>query len=147
MKKLLLIILTTLCCSALAETLSEQELAKLPAIDKYKTQTEYQYLKCNAEFFIELQKAELGESVSAERGYKKCVDDAKTPSKKLLKMSLQKIKTPAASTSLKNYHVKFLAALEGIKPGKNEIAIDYNRRQQALGDSMKEAWLKFELEQ
>lgn len=125
---------------------SEEDYAKYPPLKKYKIETDYKYAFCKITFNIAASKSNLGLTQDNESDFITCFEDAKKSTKLLLNKSLKTVKTASAKTALKNYHVTFLVALDGIYPGKDEIKIDYARRQQALNDKMQEAWAKFEVD-
>lgn len=83
---------------------------------------------------------------SANTPYPDCISQGKVNAKKALDRVLPTIRKPAAREALKTVHVAFVSALEGLRPGPEELVIDYRRRQQRLSAALDEAWTRFEVE-
>ena len=75
-----------------------------------------------------------------------CISKGKTEAKTSFNKALRTIRKPAAKEALKNYHVAFVTALEGLLPGTQEPKFVYEQRQQTLKSRLAETWAKYELE-
>lgn len=75
-----------------------------------------------------------------------CVRSNKEQSQEKLKQALEEVKTPAAKEALKNYHIAFMTALDGLEPGMGERRYAYEVRTQQLRGELQKAWNRFELE-
>lgn len=78
--------------------------------------------------------------------YPACIENGKNTAKRNFAPALRSIKKQKAQEALKSYHVAFVTAMDGIKPGTNELKISYEQRQQLLESKLNEAWARFEIE-
>lgn len=124
-----------------------EEVDNRTPLEKYKGDTYFARIMCSLKLRTALLKQGAGETDVESIDYEKCITKGKTDAKKSLDITLTTIKKSRAKEALKSYHVAFIAALEGIRPGLNERKINYEQRQQALEDKMTEAWARFEVEQ
>lgn len=97
---------------------------------------------------LTVQLAKLkGFTRDGDTDYLKHISESKIKCKKSFDDALKTVKKQKAKEALKNFHVAFLSALQGLAPGDEELVRDYQRRQQALEEKMNEAWARFEIEE
>lgn len=75
-----------------------------------------------------------------------CVKNAKTIAKEDFSAALNALTKESAKTALKEFHVSFITALDGIEPGPGERKISYEVRQQQLDQKFTEARVRLEVE-
>lgn len=115
-------------------------------IKQYHATTEFAITLCKLSVQAENARAIIG-TLSSVDGYEKCISDAKTTAKESLVKALETIKAPSAIEAMKTYHVAFVTALEGVRPGQGERKISYENRQIMLEGKMTGAWARFEIEE
>jgi hypothetical protein len=101
---------------------------------------------CKATLDLALARGDLYRPQDDRSDVQGCIGKGKKEAKTSFNKALRTIRKPAAKEALKNYHVAFVTALEGILPGTKEPSFVYEQRQQALKSKLAEAWAKFELE-
>lgn len=144
MKKLLakiVILYSALCASAALEA------SQATQIETYEGDTFFHSSKCEAILMIAIAKGELYASQSVDTDVNGCISKAKQETKISFDKAMRTVRKPAGREALKNYHIAFLTALEGIKPGSNESKAAYSLRMELLKSKKVEAWTRFELEQ
>ncbi len=102
---------------------------------------------CKIILRLALARAEGGLEQDKQSDYVGCIKDMKALAKENLDKALRKVNKSKTQEALKSYHVAFITALEGIRPGSDELKINYEQRQQALQDKLTEAWARVEVEQ
>ena len=102
---------------------------------------------CKLGLQLALAKAELGQQQDEKSDYPGCIEQGKATAKLNLDKALRTLRKAKAQEALKSFHVAFVGALEGVRPGSNERKISYEQRQQALEGKLTEAWARFEIEQ
>ena len=112
-------------------------------LDRYQGDGQYSLLLCKLTLEKELMSGDLSVAMAQ---LSKCVGQGKSAAGKNLNAALRTVKKPAAQAALKAYHVTFVTALEGVRPGLNERKISYEERQQRFDDQLNAAWAKFEVE-
>lgn len=139
----------TILASLLIATCSfaAEEPDKRSTLERYQGDGQYSLLTCKLNLRSALLKAELGQAQDKDSDYAGCIESGKVTAKQNLAKALRAMKKAKAQESLKSYHVAFITALEGIRPGSNERKISYEQRQQALEEKLTEAWARFEVEQ
>ncbi len=115
-------------------------------IDAYQGDTQYALLICSTSFKLSQLEISNNTTPSDSANYSKCITDNKAITKTRLNKAIATLKTQTQKSALKNYHVAFMTALEGIQPGIDERVISYQQRQQSLNDKVNEAWARFEVE-
>lgn len=116
-------------------------------VEYYKEAGKFSLIRCNLFLSSARITAESGKAQDEKSDYAGCIEHEKATAKKNLVKALRTLKKSKAQESLKSYHVAFVTALEGIRPGSNEREISYEQRQQALKEKLTEAWARFEVEQ
>lgn len=117
------------------------------ALDSYRGSTQYGLLMCSMAVKMELIRADANEAPDAKGGARSCISTNKAEAKAKLDAALRTVKKAKARDALKNVHVAFSVALDGLPPGINERRISYEQRQQALEGKLTEAWARFEIEE
>lgn len=120
---------------------------KRTPLERYNGDGHFSLVMCKLSLRLALSKAELGEAQDEKSDYAGCIEHGKATAKENLVKALRTLKKSKAQESLKSYHVAFVTALEGIRPGSDERKINYEQRQQALEGKLTEAWARFEVEQ
>lgn len=140
---------TTILASILIVTcsLAAEEPDKRTPLERYQGDGQYSLLMCKMTLRLALARAEGSEAQDEKSDYAECIERGKATAKQNLVKALRTLKKPKAQDSLKSYHVAFVTALEGIRPGVSERKISYEQRQQALEEKLTEAWARFEIEQ
>ena len=105
-----------------------EKLENKTPIERYHFTCEYYLAICKLKFKIasvQAQTAELGGKIERDEsdGYEGCIDEGRVIAKTELNKVLPTLKNPKAENTLKNYHVAFITALEGIKPRYDERKI------------------------
>ena len=88
-----------------------------------------------------------GNGTDGDGNWPVCVEQQTALTKGLFASTIKGARASNAKEALKNYHVIFLAALQGVVPLAGEIKLDYARRQQASDSRLTEAWARFDVEQ
>lgn len=117
-----------------------------PAIEQYRSHIAFSMKVCKLlyESAISTQAPEDQAEIASE--FEKCVTQTGTYARALYEKSLASIKKPGAKQALKEVHVAFATALEGIRSRDGELKIGYPSRQAALADRLTAAWSRFEIE-
>lgn len=116
-------------------------------LDRYQGDTQYALLMCKLTLRLAVAKAEGNAPQDEQSNYSYCISKSKVTAKASLDKALRTVKKPKAQEALKSYHVAFVSAVEGIRPGADERKISYEQRQQVLEGKVTEAWARFEIEQ
>ena len=145
MKRISLAIALTLVVVSSANAAAESD--KGSALERYQVHTEGFLMLCPVRFQLAEGRAERGMEQDQESNYQGCIAEGKATARSNLDKALRAEKKSKARDALKSYHVAFVAALEGIRPGVGERSINYDRRQQIFRDKVNEAWARFEVEQ
>lgn len=93
------------------------------------------------------RKASLNEFQDSHSDWRGCIDESTDATKKNFQAAMQTVRKPKTLEALKSYHAVLIAGIDGAAPGPDERKIDYDRRQQATATKLKEAWVRFEVEQ
>lgn len=117
-------------------------------VQAYRTATMSARSSCSIHVMHMMMMAELRAS-TAEPADKadQCIAKAKQSGKEAFDKAREATKSAAALDALKDYHVAYVTALDGMLPGLGERRAAYDSRQQALRDKMYERWARFEIEQ
>lgn len=117
-------------------------------IGRYKESTHYATLLCATKFRVAQLAVEGQANVSEDAtNWLGCLVEMKAAARVNFDAAMASMKKkPKAQDALKVFHVRFVAALEGIAPGPDERKISYQQRQAQLQDRMTEAWALVELE-
>lgn len=132
---------------ALHATFATAEPDNRTPLERYEGDTYYALLLCKVTLRLALARAEGGEQQDEKSDYSGCIAKSKTTAKTSLDKALRSVKKATAKEALKSYHVAFVSAVEGIRPGIDERKINYEQRQQALEGKVTETWARFEIEQ
>jgi hypothetical protein len=141
-----LILASTSLVLALQTAFAAGEPDKRTPLDRYQGDTQYPLLMCKLTLRLALAKTEGGVQQDDKSDYSGCIAKGKETAKASLDKALRTVKKVKAQEALKSYHVAFVGALEGIRPGNDERKINYEQRQQALEGKVTEAWARFEIE-
>ena len=145
MKSLTTILAVILIVMSSLATAEEPD--KITPLEHYKEACKFYLIECNLFLNSARLKAESGKAQDEGSDYAGCIEHKKATAKKNLVEALRTLKKSKAQESLKSYHVAFVTALEGIRPGYDERKISYEQRQLALKEKLTEAWARFEVEQ
>lgn len=115
--------------------------------EKYYGYTGAAVTLCQLTFMSAQSMAAMGKPQDEKSDYVGCIKEKKAEAKAYFITAVRAVKKPKAQEALKSYQVAAIAALDGIRPGVEEIRLDYDRRQQVLKDKLDEAWTRFEIEQ
>ena len=116
-------------------------------LERYQGDGEFSLLMCKISLRMALDRAALGEQQDEKSDVAGCIEKGKSTTKKSLELALRTVRKAKAKEALKSYHVSFVGALKGIRPGSDERKISYEQRQQTLKGKLTEAWARFEVEQ
>lgn len=128
-------------------TLAANEPDKRTPIERYRGDGQFSLMMCKITLKLALLRSEAGSQQDEKSDYSGCISDGEAKAKANLTTALKAVKKAKAQEALKSYHVTYIAALKGIRPGVDERKISYEQRQQALEDKLTEAWARFEVEQ
>jgi len=106
---------------------------KLPLVGDYLEQTYINLQYCKF-------KMELGENLL------QCIDDAREITTSHFKKALSESKNKNIRQALKEHHLQFTTALNGIRPEPEELKIDYYRRQAMLRGAFFKTLARFDVE-
>lgn len=118
-----------------------------PPLERYQGDTQFALLMCKLSFDLSILKVKSGAQQDEKSDYNGCIAKGKITAKASLGKALPAVKKAKAQDALKAYHVAFVSAIEGIRPGIDERKIHYEQRQQGLEGKITEAWARFEIEQ
>lgn len=138
MKKLFILFLFT------ASTLNAEE--QRTPLQEYQGTTNFYLLMCEMKVESTKLKFELNEKRDEKDNFFNCVAEGKVKTKDKYLKAIETVKLESAKNQLKEYHISFLSALDGIIPDRNEVAYEYKKRQSALKGKVRESWNRFELE-
>lgn len=155
MKAILLAVaaLSMACGTAIAAEKEE----KVSPLEQYQGTNNYNLKLCELTYKIALTRAE-NNALSAQQGlppektdaekydFDGCIKKAKAEGKANLDKAMKTVKKTPAREALKTYHVAFIAAIDGIRAGNDEIRLNYTQRQNALQARLDDAWARFEIE-
>jgi hypothetical protein len=114
---------------------------------RYHEDSQFALVKCKLTFKLAIARADVGVQQDEMSDYSACIAKGKMTAKTNLDKALRTVKKLKAQEALKTYHVAFVTAVEGIRPGGDERKMNYEQRQQALEGKVTEAWARFEIEQ
>jgi hypothetical protein len=80
------------------------------------------------------------------RTFAECADEWKLKARKDYGPALKALRTARAQSALKNVHVAFVSALEGLAPEQDELRVLYAQRQANLTSALRDAWTRLDLE-
>lgn len=123
-----------------------QEKDNRTPLEAYEGDTFYHQVMCEGALSLALARKDLYRPQDSSSDVRGCISKGKAAAKASFDKALRTVRKPAAKEALKNYHVAFVTALEGITPGTEEPKFVYEQRQQALKSRLKETWARFELE-
>jgi hypothetical protein len=110
------------------------------AVQKFRGDTQFHYLKC--QLMIENENLSL-----KYQGSVKCLSDAREAVKEKYKNAEADIsKNTEAAKHLKEYYVLWLTALSSLERGQGERRSDHNKRVTDANAKAEEAWNRFEIE-
>lgn len=135
-----------LAVSAQVATAADEPDSRTP-LERYEGDTYFALVMCKSKLRIALLYAESGTQQNEKSDYEGCIASGKSKAKASLVQALRTVKKTKAQEALKSYHVAFVSALEGLRPGADERKINYEQRQQSLEGKVTEAWARFEIEQ
>jgi len=115
-------------------------------LERYQGDAGRALFMCKLTLHLATAKAEAGRPQDEDSDYSGCIRRGLITAKGNLDRALRTIKKAKGQEALKSYHVAFVSALEGIRPGDSERKISYEQRQQALEGKLTEAWARFEVE-
>lgn len=120
--------------------------ATLPPLDAYRSAVGYALLSCKLSFDLARSEAQLGKKRSDSADYPGCIRAHRDRAIGMLNRALPTLKKKPAQAALKDVHVAFVTALEGVAPKDGEVRIAYSTRQSALADRVTAAWARFDIE-
>lgn len=136
-----------LCLSIATTCLGADEPDKRTPLERYRGDGEGYVLICSLSLKLALARAEHGVPQDNTTDFAGCIHERKAWAKAAFDKALKSVRKTKAQEALKTYHVALITALEGIRPGIEELKVNYEQRQQALGSKLTEAWTRFEVEQ
>src|ERR1041385_5566460 len=141
MKKIICFSLTAIC---LIQARADE---KLTAIEEFRETTVYQLMMCRIETKTAIMQIEAGTSDDAGKKIGTCIRNGLAEAKKAFPAALAKVsKKPGTAKLLKDYYAGWVAALNGVSPGVNELRVIYEQRQLQADAKQDEAWSRFEIE-
>ena len=138
--------LITLALLSAFQFVGAQEKDNRTPLEAYQGSTYYHQIMCEATLSLALARGDLYRPQDNSSDVQGCISKGKTEAKTSFNKALRTVRKPAAKEALKNYHVAFVTALEGLLPGTQEPKFVYEQRQQTLKSRLAETWAKFELE-
>lgn len=119
---------------------------KGPPLQAYRSHASFSLLMCRMSYDLSVSERQLGYKPSAKGDFPGCLRAASEKARALLTKASLQVKSPAAKQALKDFHVAYMTALEGISPKVGELKSGYTARQAALDDSVNAAWARFDIE-
>ena len=123
----------------------ETEMRK--TLERYRGDTQVALYLCQTSLRIAVLKANVGKPMTEENDYPACIEQGKAAARAGLERALKVAKKPKLKEALKSFQVAYISAIEGIRPGTEEIKINYEQRLQRLEDKLTETWARVEVEQ
>lgn len=127
---------------------------KQTPLEHYRSETNFNVTLCGLKYKLALEKAKAAsmgvpdaEKQDEKSDFNGCIRQAKADGKASLDKAMKTVKKPAAREALKTYHVAFIATIDGVRAGDNEMRMHYDQRQNALKARMDDAWARFDIEQ
>lgn len=106
----------------------------------YKTKTMERMALCEARLALATVGGRLALQSDDGDAFVKCLSSGKDEAAALLAKAIVGEKSPRAREAIRAYHAAYLSSLTGLMPRKDEIKLDYDRRQSANETERERAW-------
>ncbi len=126
--------------STISTEAAKVEKQERTAVQKFRGDTQFRYLKC--QLMIENENLSL-----KYQGSVKCLSDAREAVKEKYKNAEVDVsKNTETAKFLKEYYVLWLTALSSLERGQGERKSDHSKRMADANSKAEEAWNRFEIE-
>lgn len=116
-------------------------------LDEYRSTVAGSQMLCELTLYNRQLNVQIGAPQDEKSDVGACIVKETVEAKRRLDVALKTLKKPAAREALKNVHVAYVTAIEGVHPSNGERKVQYEARQASLRDKVTAAWARFDVEQ